>query len=404
MRGFRLLVAGSAVVMALMMAAAAALYASDPWLWTRFGTALQALDIANVDWRRPAEAVPGGSARLLRAESDGADTAAIELAAIEAAAAYAEATGSHALLIHHRGALVFEQYWNGHDANTRFDTASMHKSVLTILLGIAIDEAAVGSIDDPVGLYITEWAGDARGEITLRQLASMSSGLRLEPLRPNPFRPGLRLMIGGDIESVALALPMADSAATAFEYSNFNAQILGIALMRAIGPLRYAEYLSSRLWQPLGAADAAVWLDREEGMARSFCCLLATAPAWMQLGKLVLQQGRVGDRPVVSAGWIAEMLSPSMLNPNYGLNIWIGAPESGLRRYNSASSLRVVHGEPYLADDVVFFDGMGGQRVYIVPSAELVIVRIGESDPDWDDAVLPNTLLRGLQAALPAGS
>lgn len=374
----------------LLLLTGSVLYASDPWLWKRFATAFQAQDIANVDWRRPAEAVPGGRRRLETGEARH-----IKPEALQAALAYAESTGSHAFLIHHRGALVLERYGNGHGPDTRFDTASMHKSVMALLVGIAIAEGRIDRIDDPVSRYIEEWADDPRGAITLRQLASMSSGLKLEPFRPNPFAPGLRLMIGSDVEALALALPKDEPPDQRFEYTNFNSQLLGIALERAAG-MRYAEYLSTRLWQPLGVPDAAVWLDREDGMARTFCCLLATAQAWMQVGVLMLEQGRLDGRQIVPADWIEEMTTPTPLNPNFGLQIWLGSPMTGLRRYNSASTLEVVHSQPFLADEVFFMDGMGGQRVYVIPGADLVIVRIGEIDTDWDDSVLPNTLLRGI--------
>jgi len=391
MKWLKTLALGVLALMVLLGLTASALYASDPWLWKRFATALQAQDISNVDWRRPAEAVPGGARSLPRAAPE-----SITAEAMRAAIAYAEATSSHALLIRHRGVLVAEHYWNGHGRDTRFDTASMHKSVMALLLGAAIEDGYIDSVDDPVGRYLAEWADDPRGAITLRQLATMSSGLKLEPFRPNPFAPGLRLMIGSDIEATALALPRYEPPGQRFEYTNFNSQLIGIALARATG-MRYADYLSTRLWRPLGAPDAAVWLDRENGVARSFCCLLATAEAWLQVGVLMLDQGRVEGRQIVPARWIAEMTTSSSVNPNFGLQVWLGAPASGLRRYNSASTLEVVHSEAYLADDVFFMDGMGGQRVYVVPSADLVIVRIGAIAPDWDDAVLPNTLLRGIK-------
>lgn len=377
----------------LMALAGTALYVSDPWLWKRFATAFQAQDIANVAWRVPAEPVPGGTRLLIPADAD-----SISSAALQAAVAHAESTESHALLIHHRGALVLERYWNGHGRDSRFDTASMHKSVLGLLLGVAIADGHIGSIDDPVGRYLHEWADDPRGRISLRQLAGMSSGLKLEPFSPNPFAPGLRLMIGSDIEATTLALPWHESPDQHFEYTNFNSQLLGIVLERATG-MRYADFLSSGLWQGLGAPDAAVWLDREGGSARTFCCLLASAQAWMQIGLLMLDEGRVDGDQLVPADWITAMRTPGRLNPNFGLQLWLGSPASGLRRYNSASSLEALHSEPFVAEDVFFMDGMGGQRVYVIPSAELVIVRIGTVRMDWDDAVLPNILLRAIQQA-----
>ena len=91
------------------------------------------------------------------------------------------------------------------------------------------------------------------------------------------------------------------------------------------------------------------------------------------------------------------MTRPSPRNPNYGFQAWLGSPADGLRRYNRNTPVGIRHSAPYLADDVVFFDGGGGHRVYVVPSRRLVIVRTGAVNrPDWDDAMLPNLLLAGL--------
>ena len=84
-------------------------------------------------------------------------------------------------------------------------------------------------------------------------------------------------------------------------------------------------------------------------------------------------------------------------NPNYGFLTWLGTEHVDLRVYNSRASLRGYHSEPFAADDVAYFDGFGGQRVYIIPSADMVIVRTGALATDWDDARLPNLLLAGLR-------
>jgi hypothetical protein len=79
------------------------------------------------------------------------------------------------------------------------------------------------------------------------------------------------------------------------------------------------------------------------------------------------------------------------------LNLWLGSPADGRRGYNRESSLEATHSEAYLAPDLVFLDGAGGQRLYVVPSEELVILRIGKTRLEWDDAVIPNALLRGIR-------
>lgn len=383
-------------LLALLLIAAlasAVLYAMDPLFFKRYVTAPQALDVAAVDWRSPTAPVPGDRVPIPEGEPEG-----IADEAVAKAVDYAEAKDSHAFLVYRQGKLVVEHYGEGYGPESRFDSSSMHKTVLGLLLGAAIEDGSIDSLDDPVGDYLDAWSGEPRGEITLRQLATMSSGLELAPLSLSPFGKGLRLMLGSDVRATALSLRLEEPPGASFAYQNASAQILGLALMEAIDQ-PYAEYLSERLWQPIGAPDAAVWLDREGGTARTFCCLLTSARAWLRVGELILHKGRVQGEQVLPAAWIDRMTRPSEVNPNYGLLVWLNAPADGVRTYNPETDFKARHSEPYTAPEVIFLDGAGGQRVYIIPSAEMVIVRIGEVSTDWDDARLPNLLLRGLSSS-----
>jgi len=380
-------------LLGLLIVLAGLAYWSDPWFWGRYATSLNSLDPSAVDWRQPHEPVPGGDRGLAKALPE-----EISAPALRAAIDYAEGMDSFAFLVHHRGVLVHEQYWQGHGPASRFDTNSLHKGVLSMVLGLAIADGYIASLDDPVGDYIQQWADDARGEITLRELATMRSGLRVEAFSPSPLSKGMRLVLGSQVDELTLALPLANEPGREFQYLNFNAQALGIAVSRALDQ-PYADYLSERLWRPLGAPDAALWLDRDGGSPRLFCCLLTSARAWIQVGRLLLDEGRIDGEQILPNGWTAQMTRPSAANPNFGLQLWLGSPPDGQRPYNRESSLVATHGEPYLAPDVVFLDGAGGQRLYVVPSEELVILRIGKTQLEWDDAVIPNALLRGISAA-----
>jgi CubicO group peptidase (beta-lactamase class C family) len=132
-------------------------------------------------------------------------------------------------------------------------------------------------------------------------------------------------------------------------------------------------------------------------MARTFCCLQTTARGWLQVGRLILSRGRAPDgEPVVPEQWVIDATTPAATNPNYGYQLWLGSPAGKERRYSRTSVAVAKHSEPFLAPDVVFLDGWGGQRVYVVPSHELVIVRTGRPQTEWDDARLVNVILRGL--------
>jgi CubicO group peptidase (beta-lactamase class C family) len=150
------------------------------------------------------------------------------------------------------------------------------------------------------------------------------------------------------------------------------------------------------LWKPLGNADAAVWLDRPGGRPHYNSSLFASAQDWLNIGQLILNEGRANNRQVVPRSWIKTMTTPSAINPNYGM-LWMGSPFVAERRYAKDVNYIVKASAPYAAADTMFLDGYGGQRVYIVPSKKLVIVRIGIAQRnDWDDAALPNIVMAGL--------
>jgi CubicO group peptidase (beta-lactamase class C family) len=337
---------------------------------------------------QPQETVPGTEREIPSALPDMFDPAALA-----AAEAYAASTDSVALLVYQGGAIRYEKYWAPFDRNTRTDSFSGHKTVMGLLMGAAIADGYIQSVDDPVAKYLPEFANDARKAIKVRDLLQMSSGLEV------PRFGGwtsLRINLGSDLTGTVLGLQSIEPPGRNFQYTNGSAQLAGVVIQRAVGQ-RYAQYLSTRLWSRIGAPEAAVWLDREAGMPRTFCCIYTTARGWLQVGRLILNRGRVGDEVVVPEDWIRQMTTPAPTNPNYGMQIWLGSPPGKERRYND-KTIKAVHSEPFAVDDMIFIDGFGGQRVYIVPSRDLIIIRTGKALLDWDDAKLPNAILRGLSA------
>lgn len=365
-------------------------YFRDPAVIRRLLTGPGMGVVIETEKNAPQEPVPG----VERDDIPVAPADTIAADALAAAERYAAATRSVALLVFHRGALRYEKYWPGFDRNTITDPFSAHKTVMGLLVGAAVADGYIGSIDEPASKYLREWAADDRRTITIRQLLQMSSGL--ETPRFGTWT-GLSVTLGSQLERTVLGLPLVKQPGTDFQYSNASSQLVGIILERATGK-RYAQYLSERLWSRLGAPTAHVWLDREGGLARTFCCIYTTARGWLRVGRLILEQGRVGSEQVVPAEWIREMTTPAPTNPNYGLQVWLGSPPGQLRRYND-KTVKAFHSEPFAAEDMIYIDGFGGQRVYIVPSRDLIIVRTGEALMDYDDARIPNAILRGLRPA-----
>lgn len=351
-----------------------------------FGQSLS--EPARVQDSQPQEPVPG---RPVENIAVGAQVT-LDPRGLAAAELYADRMRSVALLVYHRGALRYERYWPGFDASTRTNPNSMHKGVLALLVGAAIADGHIDSVDAPASRWIGEWRDTAHRDITVRELLQMSSGLEVPVFGTWQSS---RILFGSDLSRGVLALGTEAPHGTLFQYNNASSQILVMLLERATGK-RYAQFLSERLWSRLGNGDAALWMDRPGGVPRGFCCLFATARDWLRVGRLFLDGGAVGEDQVVPSAWIREMTTPSPRNPGFGMHVWLGSPTDKERVYNR-HTIKAYHSAPFAAADIVFIDGFGGQRVYIVPSLELVIVRTGVSSTDWDDAILPNILIRAVK-------
>ena len=307
---------------------------------------------------------------------------------LSAAKAYSDAANGVGLIVLRNGAVLHESYGAGANPASLTASASMMKSVLALAFGIAVDRRIIRSIDDPVRRYLPEWKDEPRGAITLRQLLTMSSGLG-----PSDFS---RLLLSADVNAVALATPARDAPDSVFAYNNASSQIAGAALDRQLrrnGYRGFGDFLQRRLWCPLGNGDAELWIDREGGTPRYYAGLHASLRDWARIGELIRNKGRAGNRQLVSSGWIDEMARPSRANADYGLQVWLGSPWVAQRRYSAENPILVRHSAPYKADDVLFFDGFGGQRVYVVPSRGITIARTGFTNLAYDDAAIVNAVL-----------
>lgn len=303
---------------------------------------------------------------------------------------------THALLVWHDGALRMEKYFAPATSELRPESASMHKSVLALLFAAAIEDGFVKSVDDPIGRYIPEWSDDPRSDITLRDVLTMSSGLK--PLsREGGVESASYAFIfdGAAARTTTLSQPLQTTPGAQFDYQNISSQLLLLVLERASGK-PYAEYLSERLWRKLGAADAFLWLNEPDGFPRGYSSLLARAQDWLKVGMLIKDKGALNGEQIIAPALIEEATTPSAANPNYGWQIWLGTDYQPMRYYNAEKTSGFPASEPFLADDMIYFDGFGGQRVYISREKDLVIVHLGEIHMKWDDAALPNAVIRAL--------
>lgn len=375
-------------------------YWQDPWLWRRYSGFFTGLEPHESEGRKPQESVTGGNSLVLPVAGDSART--ITATAVEQAIAYAEEWNSFSVIAVHDGVIQLEWYATGYDRSRMAESMSMHKTIMGVLIGVAVAEGRIGSIDDPIGQYIEEWRGDPRGDIKIRHLLNMSSGLSRYGFNFNPFSNDFRWLNGGYSTDAILAIPQADWApGTRFEYNDLNAELLGLILKRAYGT-RYAELLEEKLWQPIGADRARVWIDRTGGDAHTSCCLTAPALDWAKVGLMLLNGGALNGSRVVSEAWIEDLTAPSPASPHYGYQTWLGTAERAFPE--GFGSTQPVGDEPFLDPDGFYLFGRGQQHVWIFPSYDLVVVRMGPAfgrqpiGPGFNVTTIPNLIARGIDA------
>jgi len=375
----------------LAVLAVAVWVASDPVFVRRYLTALLVGPNHPPLWfYRPSERIAGRDAGGLPRATP--LEAALDPVALERAADYAAARNSHALLVARHGHLVFERYWSGTDFDTPVSIRGFGNTLAALALGAAFSERRLRSLAEPAAEFLPAWSDVPRREITLEDVLQSSSGLEPTADSLAPWSAAMRQKFGSDLTAAAQQPRLAHRAGIDWTAQAIDPQLLVLILERATG-MRYAEWLSTRIWKPIGAGDAAVFLDHADGTAQVDFGLIARQGDWLRIGELLVDDGVFeGDR-VLPLGWVNAMRTPARGNRNFGFQLWLGSPYV-------AAALPAPMSEPYAADDVVFLGGDGRNRLWVVRSLGLVILRTGAapSNPaDWDDARLPNLVIRAVR-------
>tara|TARA_B100001287_G_C22685766_1_gene533484 strand:+ start:2221 stop:3447 length:1227 start_codon:yes stop_codon:yes gene_type:complete len=277
---------------------------------------------------------------------------------------YLNSIDTRAFLIFQNDTLLYERYWKEHSINKVSNSFSASKTVIGLLIGIAIDEGKIPSVDEPVFTYLPEFKTNGRDVLTIRHLLLMSAGFDWEESGKNPLSEAAEGYYGKDLHGLVTRLRMVEEPGKRFHYQSGNSQILGFILEKATG-ITLTEYMHAKIWEPIGASSNAYWsLDKVEGDEKAFCCLYASARDFSRLGQLILNDGNVNGNQIISKSFLKEMVKTPYLttddnvsNMRYGWHIWV---------YKN-------QGNP-----VYYFRGLKGQYIIVVPHKNRVIVRLGE--------------------------
>ena len=299
-----------------------------------------------------------------------------------------EAAETRALLVLHGGETVAERYGEGYGPETRFVGWSMAKCVTAVMTGLLVSDGRL-RLDETAPIPAWQRPGDPRGEITLRQLLQMRSGLRHtesgEPIYDSDEVRMLFLDGRDNMAAWAEAQPLEAEPGRKFEYSSATTVILSDIAARALTDSRdpatrrtaVAEYLRTRLFEPVGMKSVVPEFDAAGTLIGS-SLIHGTARDWAKFGEFLRNGGSVKGAQVVPRGWIEFMTAPSPRNPGYGAQIWLNRPR--------ADSGRVLF--PDAPKSLFTCIGHLGQYIVMSPSQRLTIVRLGKTQGDNRDAVL----------------
>jgi len=289
---------------------------------------------------------------------------------------------TRAIVVMHGGKVVAERYADGFDAETRFVGWSMSKTVTATLIGMMVADGRLALDESPP---IDHWqrAGEPRGEITLRQLLQMRSGLRhAENVQPVQESSEVRMMFlegRDDMAAWAEAQPLDHEPGRHFQYSTASSVILGDIMARLLAPdggpsdrqEAVSQYLEARLTAPLGLTSMRAEFDASGTMIAG-SAVWANARDWAKFGDFLRNGGSHGGNQLVPRSWVDFMRRESPRAPDYGAHVWLNRP--------SGTGDRQVLFPDQGPDSLFAAVGFQGQFLLISPAQRLVVLRTGITD------------------------
>ena len=282
---------------------------------------------------------------------------------------YMKEQNTAGLVIVQDGKIRVERYGLGFSAAGRWTSFSVAKSFTSTLVGAAIQDGFIKSLDDTVSRYIPDLRGSAYDGVSIRQLLMMTSGVRWNEDYEDPEADVAKFnnakpTKGMDATvSYMRTLPRAHEPGTVWHYNTGETNLIGVLVSSAVGkPL--ARYLEEKLWHPAGMEAEATWLLGKTGHEIAGCCIQATTRDYARMGLFVLANGNVGGRQIVPADWFAQATVKHQE---------IGEPGRG-------------YGYQWWTydDGAVAAQGIFGQGIYIDPARRLVIA----TNSNWTRASL----------------
>lgn len=266
-----------------------------------------------------------------------------------------KSTKTTSFLILKDGEIIHESYYEKHNESVKSNTFSMAKSFIGLLIGIAKDEGKIKSFDDLITDYMPfNLPGDEKR--TIRHLLGMSSGLDWGESGANPLSDNAEAYYTSNLNELMQRQSFVGEPGS-FEYKSGNSQLLGIILEQATG-MSPTAYFEEKIWSKIGAENDFYWsLDQKDGEEKTFCCGYATTRDYAKMGQLLLNHGKWNQTSIIKSRTLTELTRAYNDSTTwYGLHFWI---------------------YPHPKHPAVYYRGILGQYIIVVPSLNAVLVRTG---------------------------
>ncbi len=264
-----------------------------------------------------------------------------------------------AFLVIKNDSIVFEKYFDGYSESSKSNSFSMAKSITVTLLGKAIMDGKIKSLDQPVGDFFDEYKTGLGAELTVGNLASMSSGMKWNEKYYSIINITSESYFSDDVRSLILNQKIIEKPGQKFRYSSGDTQLLGMIIEKATNT-NLSDYLRNNFTNPMGFENEALWqLDSEEsGMEKAYCCFASNAKDFARFGKLYKNNGKWNNKILLDSTFINKATNPVFnASPYYGYGWWL---------YN------------YNGKKVYTMNGHRGQFVIVFPEEDIIIVRLGD--------------------------
>ncbi len=274
-----------------------------------------------------------------------------------------ESLGSVGLLMIQNDSVRYERYWDGYSDSSLSSSFSMAKSITSLLIGIALKEGKIKSLQEPAGNYLPEFATGEKAKVKIIDLLTMSSGSDWNESYMNPFSVTTEAYYGSDVYKTATGVNIVKTPGTLHSYKSGDTQLLGLLLEKATGK-SLSDYAAEKLWQPLGAEHPALWsTDHEKGNEKAYCCFNSNTRDFARIGKLMLDSGKWNNVSIIDSSYYLNSIKPCGIIDEkgrscdyYGYQWWIDPQHL----------------------DIFYARGILGQYIIVIPSKKMIIVRLGK--------------------------